>query len=157
LIKKAAFRDLKEICKIELENFVNPWNYNMFVEEYNRDFSHIFVYWKDGIIAAYMVVVEIADDELEIYNISVRKGHRKMGLASAMLTFLLGNSVGKTIFLEVRDDNIYAIKLYRKFGFSIMSVRKNYYTSGVDAYVMKLYVEGVQDVKNESGYCPGVA
>lgn len=156
MIKRAAFNDLKEICAIESENFASPWNYGMFLEEYNRDFSHIFVFWKDNIIAAYMVFVETADDELEVYNISVRKEYRRMGLASDMLRFLLSNSSGKSIFLEVRDDNISAINLYRKFGFNVISVRKDYYTSGVDAYVMRLYVEGVKDVKNESGYCAGI-
>ena len=41
----------------------------------------------------------------------------------------LENSGVKNFFLEVRESNIPAIKLYEKFEFKIMGVRKNYYHS----------------------------
>jgi ribosomal-protein-alanine N-acetyltransferase len=41
------------------------------------------------------------------------------------------------VFLEVRADNEPARKLYERFGFTEISVRKRYYQpSGVDAIVM---------------------
>ena len=41
----------------------------------------------------------------------------------------------KTITLEVVTDNIPAIKLYEKFGFEIINVRKKYF-NGKDSYLM---------------------
>ena len=41
------------------------------------------------------------------------------------------------IMLEVRCDNIYAIKLYKKYNFKIINIRKNYYLNN-DAYVMEM-------------------
>ena len=41
------------------------------------------------------------------------------------------------IFLEVRVSNRDALHLYRKLGYEVLSVRKNYYSDPVeDAYVM---------------------
>ena len=42
----------------------------------------------------------------------------------------------ETIMLEVSTDNRPAINLYKKVGFQIINVRKNYYENK-DAYVMK--------------------
>ena len=41
------------------------------------------------------------------------------------------------MLLEVRCDNINAIKLYKKYNFKIINIRKNYYENN-DAYVMEL-------------------
>ena len=40
------------------------------------------------------------------------------------------------IMLEVSVDNKNAIKLYKKFNFKIINIRKNYYDN-IDAYVME--------------------
>ena len=40
------------------------------------------------------------------------------------------------ITLEVRDDNIAAISLYRKFNFEENGIRKKYYDSQIDAVIM---------------------
>ena len=43
----------------------------------------------------------------------------------------------KTIFLEVGEKNIPAIKLYLKFGFTEYNIRKNYYKNKESAILMK--------------------
>ena len=40
------------------------------------------------------------------------------------------------MFLEVRSSNTPAINLYKKAGFTNLSVRKKYYDDGEDAVVM---------------------
>ena len=42
----------------------------------------------------------------------------------------------KSITLEVREDNISAIKVYEKLGFKRKAIRKNYY-DGVDGILME--------------------
>ena len=42
----------------------------------------------------------------------------------------------KLVTLEVRKENIPAIELYKKFGFEIVTTRKNYYQNQEDAYLM---------------------
>lgn len=72
-------------------------------------------------------------------NIAVRKGFRKKGIGSELLNFLIDEAKSKEkmcITLEVRDDNIPAIELYKKFDFEILGRRKKYYNNTSDAIIM---------------------
>ena len=51
-----------------------------------------------------------------------------------MLEYLLIN-ISKDITLEVRESNYPAINLYKKFGFTKLAIRKNYYKNE-DALLM---------------------
>ena len=42
------------------------------------------------------------------------------------------------IFLEVRKDNVVAIKFYRSIGFQKINERQKYYSDGVDAEIYRL-------------------
>lgn len=42
----------------------------------------------------------------------------------------------KPIMLEVNENNTKAIKLYEKFNFRLIHIRKNYYDTD-DAYILK--------------------
>ena len=45
----------------------------------------------------------------------------------------------KTFTLEVNVENTPAIKLYEKFGFKNLGIRKKYYNNTTDAYIMTKY------------------
>ena len=47
----------------------------------------------------------------------------------------------KIINLEVRESNISAIKLYKKFGFEVCGLRKKYYNNTENAILMKKALE----------------
>ena len=61
--------------------------------------------------------------------------HRNCGKGDFLLKKLI-QKVNKNITLEVRKDNIYAIKLYEKNGFKQVAIRKNYY-NGIDGILME--------------------
>lgn len=90
------------------------------------------------------VMVQAVLDEAEINTIVVAKEARKSGIARKMLSAvferLRENDVGR-LLLEVAEDNVPAIGLYRHLGFDEIGRRKNYYRrkSGrmVDALVME--------------------
>ena len=79
--------------------------------------------------------------EAEITNIAVRKEHRRHGIATMILDSLLDEALSlgcESVFLEVAGKNIPAVKLYEKFGFEPVYIRKNYYKDPPgDAIVMK--------------------
>ncbi len=79
-------------------------------------------------------------DEMHILDITVSKEMQSKGIGSLMLnTVIKKNSEAgiKHFFLEVRTSNIAAINLYKKFGFKIFLLRKNYYDdNGEDALCM---------------------
>ncbi len=73
-------------------------------------------------------------------TIGVRADRRKDGIGAALLTELLNEAVrrnSEAVFLEVRADNDAAHRLYERFGFVRVGLRKRYYQpSDVDAIVM---------------------
>ena len=82
--------------------------------------------------------------EAEILTLAVAEASRGQGVAraivAAMLEWARENAV-KVIFLEVRDSNLAAQKLYLAAGFAILSRRKQYYRAAdgtqEDALVMR--------------------
>ncbi len=82
---------------------------------------------------AILVYSEIYD-RLEIDYIYVFEEHRNLKIASKLLTYLF-DKYNYSCSLEVRCDNIKAINLYKKFGFEIVTIRKNYYQD-IDGYLM---------------------
>jgi ribosomal-protein-alanine N-acetyltransferase len=89
-------------------------------------------------------ILRIVGGEAEVITMAVLCRRRRQGIANAvadaMLHFAKACGV-KTVFLEVRKGNEAAAALYRKFGFTQMSERKDYYHNSdgttEDAVVMK--------------------
>lgn len=81
-----------------------------------------------------------AADQADVQTIGVREDRRGSGLGAALLTELLDEASRRgsgQVFLEVRADNDPARRLYERFGFVRVGVRRRYYQpSGVDAVVM---------------------
>ncbi|WP_067799288.1 ribosomal protein S18-alanine N-acetyltransferase [Actinomadura formosensis] len=81
-----------------------------------------------------------AGGQADVQTIGVRADHRKNGIGAALLTELLDEAVrrgSEAVFLEVRADNDAARRLYERFGFARVGLRKRYYQpSNVDAIVM---------------------
>lgn len=78
-------------------------------------------------------------DRIEIDYIFVDLSYRRCGFASKMLEFLIKNSKSKkidNITLEVSENNMAAINLYKKFGFLDGATRENYYGHGENAILM---------------------
>jgi ribosomal-protein-alanine N-acetyltransferase len=90
-------------------------------------------------IAGFAVARRIAPNELEILNLAVDPPFRRRGVARALIQELLANVRG-TAFLEVRQSNLAARKLYNGLGFQVIAVRQNYYNSPTEsAIVMKFH------------------
>lgn len=77
-----------------------------------------------------------------IFTIDVLVEHRRKGVASRLLRELersLTEKNIKTCFLEVRTDNVAALKLYRKHSYTEVEHLKNYYGNGVDGLRLKKF------------------
>lgn len=79
-------------------------------------------------------------DEMHILDITVAKEMQSKGIGGLMLNYVLkkyGSLNMKYFFLEVRVSNKPAISLYKKWGFKVFMLRKNYYDdNGEDALCM---------------------
>ena len=139
--------NINEVCAIEKECFTDPWSQNVFIEVFG---SPIAVKWaaveadettNEIEIVGYCIFYPIWD-ECEIMNIAVKKSkrHRKIAtkLFFAVLEYAKIENICR-IILEVRQSNDEAIALYKKFGFEVDGVRKNYYKNPKeDAILMSL-------------------
>jgi [ribosomal protein S18]-alanine N-acetyltransferase len=94
----------------------------------------------DGVISGYAGLM-VAGTQADVLTIAVAADHWGQGTGSALLEALLAEAArrGSTeVFLEVRTDNMRAQRLYRRYGFAEIGVRKGYYQpSGADALVMR--------------------
>ena len=94
----------------------------------NNPFSKCIVY-DDKNIKGLMYFEEIYE-RVDIDYIIVSNNYRRQGIGSKLLEYLIDYCKKKNISnitLEVNENNIPAINLYKKYGFEIVATRKNYY------------------------------
>ena len=93
-------------------------------------------------LGGYLLAMMI-DDEAEILSIGVTPDRQRQGVGKLLLQhfFEHGTSQNMTrVVLEVAEDNVPALGLYRDFGFAAFGRRKGYYKQGnqkIDAIMMK--------------------
>lgn len=80
-----------------------------------------------------------------LVSIAVLMRYRRQGVATALLSNsmpAIRNYNISEFVLEVRVSNYPAINLYKKFGYVIKNIKKNYYRDGENAYYMVKKIEG---------------
>ena len=92
---------------------------------------------RNGAAIAFLLWRALPEDETEILTLAVEPAFRRRGAALALLREVLENRSG-ACFLEVRESNAAARRLYRKMGFERVGVRQAYYHRPVEnALVMR--------------------
>ena len=84
----------------------------------------------DGEIVGFIVAHDIAG-EWELENIVVTPAHQRRGIAKQLVQALIREAKirnGKFIFLEVRESNTAAKRLYERCGFQQYGRRSGYYS-----------------------------
>ncbi len=92
---------------------------------------------KDKIIG--FLLYSLIYDRIEIEQFEVITKERRKGIGDKLLKYLIEKYQDisiKNITLEVKEDNIAAINLYKKYGFKKVSTRENYY-DGINGIVME--------------------
>lgn len=117
---------IPEILKIEKQLFTSTLKDSY---KYDHDLEFIIVFKNEQIIA--YLVYKDRDISYDIFQIAVLPHMQKKNIASNMLNDIFD----KDIVLEVRVDNISAIKLYEKNGFVAYQSLPGYY-DGVDGVKM---------------------
>lgn len=78
--------------------------------------------------------------EAEILTLAVPPAERRRGVGRLLVETAAGMAAqmeAESLFLEVADDNVAALALYRAAGFEQVGLRRGYYASGADAVVMR--------------------
>lgn len=135
---------VEEVARLEQICFADPWSLSSLRAELSEPTSAWLVALEDKRPVGY-IGMRVVADEGEIVNLAVSPGRRHTGVASALLGTVLDFAAfqGVTyIWLEVRESNTAARKLYKKFGFEQVGRREKYYSAPVeDALLMKKELE----------------
>lgn len=139
-INKMSTSHLEEIKDILLTDFDDFWTYSVFKSELGNPNSQYFVAIQDDEIVGFAGVWKAVDD-MHITNIVTKISKRHLGIASTLLEKLIAISKEDqvdSLTLEVNENNTYAIKLYEKYNFKKIGLRKNYYAQNENAIIMTL-------------------
>jgi len=139
--------DVPDVAELERRVFADPWSVDSFLSEVDRrpDIGWPLVMRDaDGTLAAYAVVWFIVD-EVHIGNIAVCPDRQNRGLGTRLLRHILAEGRRRGFgfaTLEVRPSNAPALRLYERFGFRRIAVRKRYYrNNGEDALVLAAAID----------------
>ena len=142
IIRELNAADLEAVYMIEVESYPTPWTRNFF-----RLMAHT---------APELFLVAQASDEVigytvgevdtkangrrlgHIMNIAVTGSHRNQGVGSALLDELEDRFVERgavAAYLEVRESNLMAQRLYENRGYGFLRKAAGYY-GDEDGYVM---------------------
>ena len=92
----------------------------------------------EGHVAGFLVFRNVAPGEHEILNLAVAGSRRRTGIAAQLLCHVLEQYFGEW-FLEVRESNTAARKLYETLGFEEAGRRLGYYPDSLESgIVMRL-------------------
>lgn len=141
-IVRAKLSDLNAIVKIEELSFNSDrFSRRQFRYLIKNAKSVFFVVKKDETILANLILLmRTGSSRLRIYSLAVHPDNRGKGIAHLLFEKVknFASEFDYTeIHLEVRTDNLLAISLYEKEGFSKSGIKNGFYSDGSDAIIMK--------------------
>jgi ribosomal protein S18 acetylase RimI-like enzyme len=135
---------LEELSKLEIKNLgknaaVNEWVLPVIVQ-YGK---FIVARVSNGNIAGVCQLFRKWDDynTAFIHSFYIDKNYRNRGIGKKLLSEVINISKKEKVFrieLTVSPENDIALKLYKYFGFKVLTLKKNEYGPGVDRYLMSL-------------------
>ena len=140
-IEKMTIQDYEEIKENLQTEFDDFWTPSILKSELESENSKYIVAKKDGEIVGF-AGIWISPDDAQITNIVTKKTNRKNGIGSLLLDKLIEmakETKRDNISLEVNENNIAAINLYKKYGFEELGIRKKYYNGKDNAIIMTKY------------------
>lgn len=137
-ISDMSILDLENISDKLASEFDDFWTVSTLKSELQNPNSRYIVAKLNDEIVGFGGIWKAVDD-IHVTNIVVKKNYRKQNIATIILDNLIDISKKQditSITLEVNCTNLPALKLYEKFGFKKVGLRKKYYNNTDDAIIM---------------------
>ena len=137
-ITSMTLSDLELMKNTLYSDFDNFWSYNVLKQELENEKTKYIIAKENNEVVGFAGILVVLD-EATLNNIVVKKSCRCRGIGGELLETLIDLCADlklKSFTLEVNVENIPAIKLYEKFGFKNLGIRKKYYNNSTDAYIM---------------------
>jgi ribosomal-protein-alanine N-acetyltransferase len=138
-IRKINFSDFTTISKLERDVFKDCWSKKIIEDQINHvNAINLLLIEKNQVLG--YIFAQNYTDFVEIQRIGVSKNARRKRIGETLvkeIEIIAAQLNINKILLEVRKDNLPAIKLYQKLQFGIDSIRKKYYAlDNEDAILM---------------------
>ena len=133
MISKLTKEEVQEVT--QLGTILNPNFSKLFHIENLNPNETIYIYKENNNVKGF-IHTQNGLDIIDLLNIIVKPEYQNQGIGSVLLKYIIDNKQDKKIMLEVRSKNINDIKLYQKYDFKIINIRKNYYKDD-DAIIME--------------------
>lgn len=139
--------DLPRVVEIERSCYSTPWRRSTFEGLLRRSDTDLLGASLGGRLVGYAITWTILD-QAELGNVAVAPEARQRGLGRMLVRGALQRAQARgarECYLEVRQSNATAQRIYRALGFSPIGVRRRYYAEPIeDAVVMRARLEGDQ-------------
>lgn len=126
--------------EIEKASFPDPWPETYFKKLYKEHPNDFLVAKASGKVVGYILGYTKPNKSGSIKNLAVASNYRRLGIGKELVNFIiqrLKEKSVKKVFLHTRMKNRAASSFYKKLGFRIIKIVKNYYHNGDDAFLMR--------------------
>lgn len=142
ILRKMTVEDIPAVLELDQKSFSLPWPERSFrFEVTDNPASRCWIAELDGKVVG-MIVVWLIVDEAHVATVATHPGYRRQGIGKRLLGHALRHIMhdgAQSSFLEVRESNLAAQDMYRKFGYEITGRRPRYYRDNdEDALLMNL-------------------
>jgi [ribosomal protein S18]-alanine N-acetyltransferase len=142
IIRKMTVDDISPVVDLDQKSFSLPWPERSFrFELSDNPASRCWVADVDGKVVG-MIVVWLIVDEAHVATLATHPEYRRQGIGKRLLAHALRHMIpdgARSSFLEVRESNLAAQEMYRKFGYEVTGRRRRYYRDNdEDAILMNL-------------------
>ena len=145
-LRDATAEDIHAILEIELLSFSDPWTEGMISASLDDGYDFTVLLYGDTVIG-YSILDRRVQGEAELHNIAITPAFRGKGASRLLMDKLIEDAKkhgAKSVFLEVRANNTSAKELYKKYGFTEIGKRRNYYKNPTeDAIIMLCQTDNV--------------
>ena len=120
--------DLDAVALIEADVYVFPWTIGNFRDSMLSAYE-CWSCWTRSELIGYAIIMT-ALDEAHLLNFAVASRWQRRGVGAEFLQFLIDRareSKRDVLYLEVRPSNAAGVRLYERFGFKQLGVRRDYY------------------------------
>lgn len=148
--------DVPAVLRLEADLFPeDAWSPGMFWSELaDSRMRRYVVAQEDGRVIGYAGLA-VGGDQADVQTIAVARSHWARGVGATLLADLVAEAGRRgcaQVLLEVRVDNERAQRLYERFGFVSLGLRRGYYQpANVDARVMALDLASAAGVAGAGG------
>lgn len=135
---------LDAVMAVEQRAYAFPWTRGNFIDSMVAGYpAEILVNHQRQLLGYFVGMHGV--DEMHLLNITVAPEFQGQGHARTLFTALLAQSraaAARKLWLEVRQSNVHAQAVYKRFGFQHIGLRRGYYPAALgqreDAVVMAM-------------------